>query len=458
MFGGLVVLSALLASPETDAAQLLKVAWASQYEWKESDVKNITLDFQYTGTNRFGDKPQVSEGTGQIVVVGEVIVRRHVEGLSSWERDRLYEQLKWIVDRFVRKPFDEVFKDAKFGAAEEMVGGRTRIPVDNHEYILLRDRIVGLNVGPKKVPAGAVIKRVPFRYTLAEVSDGYTISAETSTVTGPQNTKVVTTRVMKLGEVDEVPVPRSLNVKLTMPRGRLEAMIEFTGYAINLDDPIAGDPGARDLLKKAWERRYVLPAALRVTGDYRRKPVGNAPRWITDDVKGEFQVWGMDDIQAQLKGKRYDKWGADRIKELNDRATAQIRFVFDLLKPSPFDEEFKNCGFRFQPDKKGDRVDVLGHATMASFVIDEDRIVATLNHGPTEIWWDHKIKATREGNLIREISRKIDGEKYAHTISYKKTKGYSIPSKFQTLRRNWRPTPPYYVVEYKLTRVRVELP
>ena len=45
MSAGVVLL--LLLVPPPDAAQLLRTAWASQYEWKEDKVQNVTLEFRF---------------------------------------------------------------------------------------------------------------------------------------------------------------------------------------------------------------------------------------------------------------------------------------------------------------------------------------------------------------------------------------------------------------------------
>lgn len=128
---------ALLGAPE-NAGAALRIAWASQYEWKESGVENVVLEFAYTNQWHAtdSDNQSHSEARGQIVVVGSEIVRRHLPGVSETRRKTIEPHLAWVLERFVRKPFEEEFEDMTFGGPEPTEEGFLRVsvaPRDNPE-------------------------------------------------------------------------------------------------------------------------------------------------------------------------------------------------------------------------------------------------------------------------------------------------------------------------------------
>ena len=113
MAGALISLI-VLAAPESEALQKLRVAYASLYEWKESGLKNVTLDVAFSKTWRTTEKEGTYyNGAGQIVVVDGKVVRRHYPKVPSQVRTEVDAQVSWVLRRFARQPFDEAFPDAE---------------------------------------------------------------------------------------------------------------------------------------------------------------------------------------------------------------------------------------------------------------------------------------------------------------------------------------------------------
>ena len=61
----------LIGAPEKskpeEGVQRLRIAWASQYEWKEDDVKNANCEFRFRYVRGSGTTEQVFEGTGEFL-------------------------------------------------------------------------------------------------------------------------------------------------------------------------------------------------------------------------------------------------------------------------------------------------------------------------------------------------------------------------------------------------------
>jgi hypothetical protein len=112
MWTGTLLALAVLGAPE-DAAAKLRVAWASQYEWKESGVENAVLELTYTSHWKASktDYEYDWEKRGQIVVAGGEIVRRHYPGTTDNERKTIAGHVAWVLGRFVRKPFEKEFEE-----------------------------------------------------------------------------------------------------------------------------------------------------------------------------------------------------------------------------------------------------------------------------------------------------------------------------------------------------------
>jgi hypothetical protein len=453
------LLPLLLAAPASEASQMLKVAYASQYEWKEDDVKSVLMDFRYKLVRKEGKNVRSYEGTGQMVVVGETIERRHFQGASWRENVDLTRHLDWIHDRFVRKPFDEQFKGIKLSGPEKIAGGFLKVAAGRNEFLLKEDRIHAMNVARPPRNKNEPVRRTRYSFKLAEVRDGYAIVGQEAYYKDAKDVRLGGTRTLELGERDEIPVPKIYRATYrNRPKETNTLEIDFVQVRVNADDPVVLDKEARDLLKAAWERRYVLPKEIRVMGSFRRRLLGDAPRWLTDDVQGEFQVWGMDDIQAKLDDRFHRDTRADRRRELEKVISERIPWVYGVLQPTPFEVEFKGCGFRLEEAKKGVRIDVLGYGKALAFLLNEDRFAAHLIYGSDEnAWWTYKIKETRDGNILQSMTREIDGEKYTQKITYSKVKGYQVPKRFTYLRFGGNRGKPY-LAEWSFKKTRVEMP
>ncbi|NJN14446.1 MAG: hypothetical protein HC813_02085 [Planctomycetes bacterium] len=148
MIGTVLLVSLALGQTAEEAAQNLRVAWASQYEWREDKIESVVLDFTYAGSwkgNREGEESRWSGG-GQILVVGNELVRGHYPGADESRRKQLHEHLTWVASRFVRRPFEEHFKDAKISPAEPLSDGSVRIKTGTIAYLLKSDRLIGAEV------------------------------------------------------------------------------------------------------------------------------------------------------------------------------------------------------------------------------------------------------------------------------------------------------------------------
>ena len=102
---GSVLLSVLfLQAPpdEIDAEKLLRVAYASQYEWKEDDVKSVSLDFTWSTSWKGKDGRETrSQGIGHVLVVGDEVVRRHYPATTKSRKGQADGYLNWILERFI---------------------------------------------------------------------------------------------------------------------------------------------------------------------------------------------------------------------------------------------------------------------------------------------------------------------------------------------------------------------
>ena len=276
---------------------------------------------------------------------------------------------------------------------------------------------------------------------------------------GPKDERLGGKKTLELDAQDEIPVPKSYKATERHPNNVVvEIAIEFVLVRINADNPVVFDNEARDLLKAAWDNRYVLPKEIRIMGSFRRRLLGGAPRWFEDDVQGDFQVWGMGDIQAKLDERFQRDARPSQVKDLTDKAHDRIRWIFGFLQPTPFEEEFKGCGFRLEEAKKGVRIDVLGYEKALAFLVDGDRYLGHLQYGTDDkAWWMYKIKETRDGNFVLALTRKISDEKYTLKLSYAKVKNFQLPKKFNYLRLDGNRGRPF-LEEWSFKKLRVEMP
>jgi hypothetical protein len=418
MSAGLALL--LLLAPD-DPAQILRVAWASQYEWKEDKVQNATIEFRWTHT--WGERGEFTrEGQGQIVVVGDDVVRRHYPEANDDEtRRRIDEHVLWVLGRFVRRPFEEAFKGVKFSGPEKSAYDSLKITAGPRVYYVKDDRFVAeeRNVG---LPERPFLARVDF--TTADVGGGYAIVGESLSFTrATDGVKVTRERSLTTRAEGDRPVPALYAYDEKSAREKEHWTLDFHTVRFDLADPVVLDPAARDLLKAAWARRHVLPNDIRIQGEFQRtvdRDLDRA-RW-RGDVHGDFQVWGMDSLQIEI-----DEGGQETEQTCRDH----IRWIFDLLRDTPFDEEFKGCGFQLESSGSDTVVRVYGYAKAAAFRIADGAIAGHYDRVLSEWgWWEYRTKAMGDGRLqIDRMRRELEGKKIDLEFSYQRARGALIPKK-----------------------------
>jgi hypothetical protein len=195
----------------------------------------------------------------------------------------------------------------------------------------------------------------------------------------------------------------------------------------DLPDPVTLDPSARDLLKGAWGKRLVLPEDIRILGQFQRvidKDLDRA-RW-RGDVHGDFQVYGMDNIQIKLDEDN---------EETHRQCERDIRGIFALLRDTPFDTEFLGCGFEREPQGDETVIRVYGYPKALAFRIADGVIVGHYDRALSELdWWTYKTKSAGEGRFqIEKMRREIEGRKIDLEFDYQRVRGHQIPKKFGVL-------------------------
>jgi hypothetical protein len=460
----------LLASPE-EAQARLKVAYGSLYEWKESGVANVTLDFTYERKWRTLDAEGVgSRGTGQVVVVGDEIVRRHYPGASEEERREIDLHLAWVLDRFVRKPFEERFKEANVWELQKLEDGTEKIRAGLRVFLVKGDRLRGEEQNVGKPPDTITVVR---EYTIADVGGGYAVAGEKLAYRAGED-RLSETRELVWADQGDVPVPKtSVHAVETArypekgePTGNaVEFRVQFTNVMVNREDPVTVDAKARDLLAAAWARRYVLPGNIRVEGDIDRqldKELRLAD-W-TGTVKGQFQVWGMDNISVVLDEKVFRGWQQERLRQTRDHVAGHLIWFLGWLHDRPFEKEFAGCGFEFgEPDGDAQTVLVWGYARALAFRVEDGKVAGYLEHkNEGAVWWRFKLQTVRKDQeRLDGMTAKIAGESHELRFRYGRPKGVDFPTGFEVLaeaRRRGDGTPVYGVCGYELKRLKVTLP
>ena len=101
----------LFAAPETDPARkLLRVAWASQYEWKEDKVTNATFDFEWSRSTRTKRNEEfLQEVQGTVVIADGEVQRVHLTKGAERHKPSASKDIAWVIQRFIRKSFEESF-------------------------------------------------------------------------------------------------------------------------------------------------------------------------------------------------------------------------------------------------------------------------------------------------------------------------------------------------------------
>lgn len=448
----------LLGAPE-DPGALLRIAWASQYEWKESGVENAVLEFAYTYQWQAADsdKPNsqsYSEARGQVVVVGAEIVRRHCPGLSDARRKGIEPHLAWVLERFVRKSFEEEFDEKTFGGPEPTEDGFLRISVaprdrpDAQSFFLLKnDRIAG-----REWTSG---RRT--LYILESLEDGYAILGDDVAWTDKEGGAWSLTHRLELAKGKEPPLPRSYTYSLTSPRGTTDVRIDFSAPKVNVKHPVVGDPAARDAARDAWARRYVLPDDIRIEAEFHRRIDKDLEQlyWL-DTVKGRLRVWGMDTVDVELDQRLFqNRTWAPRIRTLCE---GHFRWFFGWLHARPFQRVFDGCGFEFiESGDESVAMLVFGHRDIFGFLIKDGQIVGYLDRfEDREIWWRFKLRKAR----IESMATTIEKETYKLRFKYLRRKGVDVPKSFEVLGgpRQASTREGRGIAEYSLKKIKVSLP
>jgi hypothetical protein len=453
MVGYLVAALALLAAPEDDAAAKLRVAWASQYEWKEDGVRNITLEFEYSGGWKGRDNQEFEfRGKGHVVVADGELVRRHLPSAGPDQRARLESELDWVVARFLRPSFDEKFADVEFGAPENLANDVIRIPAGDVAFLLGGERLVGI-----ERDIGTPEKPFPIRvaYTPGEMGTGYGVLEERTSYTRNM-VKQGESRRLTLRQDDGRPAPQRLMYERDEAEGRYHVEIVFAKPTVNAEDPVVLAPAARERLKAAWARQYRLPRDIRIEGAFQRRLDRELKRsrW-TPNVKGKFQVWGLDSVEVVVK----ETQGGERTQ---NTCRDHLQWAFGLFDVKPFDEEFRGCGFGLEDRGDGTSiVSVYGHPVALAYRVANGRIVGRLGTGATQVWWDYDVEEGRDGMvMIKSMTSVINGKKRELPFRYGKVDGHLVPKSVAALG-----TPPtggafivFGVAEYRFSRMKASLP
>ena len=441
----------LLLAPD-DPAQMMRVAWASQYEWKEDKVQSATIDFTYAWT--WGEKGEFTQdGQGQIVVVGDAIVRRHYPDITDeGARKRLDEHVDWVLARFVRKPYEEVFKDAKFSGPEKSAFDQMKITAGDRVFFVKDDRLVAAerNIGPPEKP---LMVRVDFK--AEDLGGGYAILGESTSYTRPNDAmKVTRERTLTTRVEGDRPAPASYAYEEKSAKEKERFTLDFPSIRFDLPDPVTLDPAARDLLKEAWGRRLVLPEEIRIMGQFQRTIDKDLDRagW-RGDVHGDFQVYGMSNIQLALDDGR---------EETQKTCEANIRWIFGLLRDTPFEKEFDGCGFELEPQGDESVIRVYGYPKALAFRVAQGVIVGHYERVLSEVgWWTYKTKSAGDGRFqIERMKREIEGKKVELEFDYQRVRGHQIPKKFGVLGtpRSLRGDMAVGVAEYIFKKPKVSFP
>jgi hypothetical protein len=477
MLPALIVLL-LVGAPETDAAQLLKTAYASQYEWKEDHLKNVTLEFTYRWT--WGPKakptdkkpppPEANlEGAGRVVVVGERVFPGHYPDLrrdGQWQREgrtvrgpeirnEFQGHIAWVLRRFVRQPFDTAFKDAPIQGPEKTAFG-LKVTAHGRPIYIDQNKITAmeLDVSARKDKPHMVL----LQFQHGKVGDGYAILGETCSYT-TKGTEIAVSwrRQLTTKQAERAPVPLSYTYTRTFGGSEQTLTIEFDRVTMDAAHPVVLDPHARDLLKEAWERRFTLPTAMGIEGEFHRRPDKDLAKARWQDVPGSFEVWGMTEIKVALPENRFrDKGWRGTVEKTCE---GHIRWIFGLLKATPFEEEFKDCGFELVPQGKEQVIQVYGYEKALAFKVADGAIVG---HFSEELrkkgWWDYKVKRTSDGQfMLDRMRREFEGRKIELRFRYGRVKGYQLPKKVDVL--GTTAGEPYVgVAEYSFRRLKVLLP
>lgn len=437
----------LLGAPDADAATLLRTAYASQYEWKEDRLRSVTLEYTYDWSWDRG-KTRL-RGSGEIVVVGGTLVRRHGADLDPRYRERFDEHLDWILARFLRPSFEERFKGVAVEGPEESASGRMKIGAGGTAYYVKGDRIVAseLNMGTAEAP-----HLVPVEYGCAAVGGGYAIVKERCRYT--HGGTFTWSRALETKETAKAPVPASYTYALEEPLRKEELTIRFDRAELDGAHPVVRDPKARDRLRAAWERRFFLPEDLRLQGAFKRKADKTLRRAGWSDVEGDFRIWGMNAIHVVLDSRHRDE---PRGAGTQDSCRQDLAWAFGLLRERPFAGEFSGCGF----EQEGEHmIRIYGHPRVLAYRIADGFLAGHRDRVADETgWWTYKTRPNRDGKAVLEgMSRRVGGRKITLAFRYGRVQGVPLPKSVSALAISGGRDAAVGVVEYSLTRLKITPP
>ncbi|MFB3065628.1 MAG: hypothetical protein ACE10D_03840, partial [Planctomycetota bacterium] len=185
------------------------------------------------------------------------------------------------------------------------------------------------------------------------------------------------------------------------------------------------------------------------------------PRFRYGLYKGSFLVHGLQDISVRLEMDRAARWSPNILRDVNDRIVGELKWLFDHLRPVPFEEEFKGCGFTKVDDKDSTVIQVAGHTDVLAFRLRKSQLVARLdNTSDGDLWWEFKWKKLPDGRQRLESStRRMNRKKYEEKISYSKKKGLYVPKKWARF-KSWsaRGKRDYGLDKWELTGLKVDVP
>lgn len=453
----LVVLTVAAAEEPEDVAARFRVAWVSQYEWREDGVENATLDFTYRRRWRSHEdekRDSFYEGRGQIVVLGHGIVRRHLPGADENRQREILSHLEWVLKRFARAPFEERFQDAQFEGPQATDDGLQRVTVvqgnTRLHYVLDGDRLAG-----QEWPVKETWNRC--RYTAGALGGGYAVLGEEVSWDLGERGKTLSKRHLTAAKGERAPSPRAYRYLAESRQGITELEIDFEPAVFDREHPVVGDPGARDLLADAWTRRYVLPRDLRFEAEFQRRIDAELDKayWF-GTVKGTLQIWGVDEVQFLLDERVIHNRAGTYL--LDRRLEDHFRWLVWLLREREFEQEFAGCGFALAVDGDAAVVSVLGHARVLAFRVEKGRVAGYLeNDADGDRWWTFRLRKVK-GDLARieSVSVKIDDRRLKLPIRYRRHGGIEVPVEFEAV--GWgfgEQSGIFGVAKYELKKVKV---
>ena len=441
----------VVAGPDEEispAAKKLRVAWASQYEWREDGVKNVAIDFSWTRKTKTKRDEYEREGTGQVVVVGNEIKRVHVTGKGA--DDEIKKAVRWVIDRYARKPFEEAFKDIELKLLEKSPSGDDKVQAGKRVFVIKNDRIIAI-----ERPIGKRNVRVDYKH--ADMGDGYGRVRELFSVKR-DNEKETTERALEPRDGSDIPMPGRYSQREDRGSLTITLSITFGEPKTNRKDAVVVDTEARDILKDAWKQRYVLPKGSRIVADFVRKPGKALGKIGWNPVDGEFELNEQGKVEVVLSDKIRSRRWRDLIR---GNCEEHLTYLFELLRDVEFEEAFKDCGFTRQDSELGTIIRVYGYGNAVAFLVDDHKISGYLDKdAAADEWTTFTLKKAKNGlAMIDRITRVYEGAKKTARISYQRARGgVSVPKKFQYITLPGRPQHDFDIVTYQFKKLKYESP